>query len=454
MKKIIVTSLTLLALSASLFAQSPVVPQPPVQPYTPSDANMQSREWFKNAKFGMFVHWGLFSLLGDGEWVMNNKNIKIKDYSLLTKSFNPMDFDAARWVADAKRAGMKYITFVTRHHDGFSLWNTRYSDFNIMNTHFKRDVLKELAEECRKQDMKLFLYYSILDWRRDDYSWWTGRTGQGTGRTVKGNWEDYIQFMKNQLSELLTNYGPIGGIWFDGYWDQMPVESETRKDSDVFVNWHMREIYDHIHALQPGCLIGNNHHMSPLAGEDFQMFEQDVPGENTKGLSFQTISHLPLETCATINNTWGYSITDSSFKSKAEVVGLLVKSAGNGGNLLLNIGPLPNGEMQPEFVHVFNEIGDWMKIYGESIYNTEGGYIRPQPWGCLTTKPGKVYVHILQGTQPEIVLTDFPYKKITKATLLKDGSPVKFSFKKKVLTLPAIAPTAEDPYQVIALEVK
>ena len=200
MKKIIVTSLTLLALSASLFAQSPVVPQPPVQPYTPSDANMQSREWFKNAKFGMFVHWGLFSLLGDGEWVMNNKNIKIKDYSLLTKSFNPVDFDAARWVADAKRAGMKYITFVTRHHDGFSLWDTRYSDFNIMNTHFKRDVLKELAEECRKQDMKLFLYYSILDWRRDDYSWWTGRTGQGTGRTVKGNWEDYIQFMKNQLS--------------------------------------------------------------------------------------------------------------------------------------------------------------------------------------------------------------------------------------------------------------
>ncbi|MBP9579618.1 MAG: alpha-L-fucosidase, partial [Parabacteroides sp.] len=265
-------------MSVSLHAQPAIVPQPQVQPYSPTEANLQTREWFQNAKFGMFVHWGLYSLLGNGEWVMNNQNIKVKNYTLLEKSFNPVDFDAAKWVADAKRAGMKYITFVTRHHDGFSMWDTKCSEFNIMNTHYNKDILKMVAAECQKQDMKLFFYYSLLDWRRDDYSWWTGRTGKGTGRTEKGEWTEYIRFMKNQLTELLTNYGPISGIWFDGYWDQMPEESATRKDTDVYVDWHMREIYDHIHALQPGCLIGNNHHMTPLAGEDFQMFEQDVPG--------------------------------------------------------------------------------------------------------------------------------------------------------------------------------
>ena len=454
MKRILFTCIALAAMSVSLHAQPAIVPQPQVQPYSPTEANLQTREWFQNAKFGMFVHWGLYSLLGNGEWVMNNQNIKVKNYTLLEKSFNPVDFDAAKWVADAKRAGMKYITFVTRHHDGFSMWDTKCSEFNIMNTHYNKDILKMVAAECQKQDMKLFFYYSLLDWRRDDFSWWTGRTGKGTGRTEKGEWTEYIRFMKNQLTELLTNYGPISGIWFDGYWDQMPEESATRKDTDVYVDWHMREIYDHIHALQPGCLIGNNHHMTPLAGEDFQMFEQDVPGENTSGLSFQSISHLPLETCATINNTWGYSITDTSFKSKADVVGLLVKSAGNGGNLLLNIGPLPNGEIQPEFVNVFNEMGDWIKVYGESIYNTEGGYIRPQSWGCLTTKPGKVFVHILKGEKPEIVLENFPYKKVTKAYMMNDNTPVKVTFKKKVLTIPTVAPTATEPDQVIVLEVK
>jgi len=421
--------------------------------YTPSPQNEAAREWFTDAKFGLFIHWGPFSIPGDGEWVMNNRNITVKNYTRLEKFFNPIDFDAKAWVGLAKSAGMKYITLITRHHDGFSMWDTKYSDFNIMHTPYKKDLVRLLADECHKQGIKLFCYYSLLDWRRDDYSWWTGRTGKGAGRTVHGEWADYIQFMKNQLTELLTNYGPIGGIWFDGYWDQMAEESKDRKDNDVRVDWHIRELYDLIHKLQPQCLVGNNHHMTPIPGEDFQMFEQDVPGENTSGLSFQKISALPLETCATINNSWGFNITDTTYKTPAQIVALLVKSAGNGGNLLLNIGPMPNGEIQPEFIQRLHWMGSWLGAYGASIYDTKGGYLRPQKWGCLTQHGDKLYVHVLQQNASDIQLQQFPYKSITKAYRLKDKSPVSITLKDGVANIPAQAPTADDPDAVVVLEV-
>jgi len=444
MKKTILTT-WLFLFAVLLFAQT--------TDYAPSPKNLAAREWFTDAKFGLFIHWGPFSIPGEGEWVMNNRNITVKNYTRLEKFFNPIDFDAQKWVGLAKSAGMKYITLITRHHDGFSMWDTKYSDFNIMHTPYRRDIVRQMADECHKQGVKLFLYYSLLDWRRDDYSYWTGRTGKGTGRTVHGRWEDYIQFMKNQLTELLTNYGPIGGIWFDGYWDQMEEESKNRKENDTRVDWHIAELYALIHQLQPQCLIGNNHHMTPLPGEDFQMFEQDVPGENTGGLSFQKISTLPLETCATINNSWGFNLTDTSYKTPAQMVALLVKSAGNSGNLLLNIGPMPNGEIQPEFVSNLHWMGQWLHTYGESIYNSRGGYIRPQKWGCLTTKKGKIFVHILQPNAGAIRLEQFPDKKITRAYLLKTGAPVEVSLTDGIATIPAQSPTAEDPDVVVVLEV-
>lgn len=420
--------------------------------YIPSPQNEAARVWFRNIKFGLFIHWGPFSVPGDGEWVMNNRNITVKNYTRLEKFFDPIDFDAHTWVSLAKAAGMKYITLISRHHDGFSMWNTACSDFNIMHTPYHRDIVKLLADECHRQGIKLFLYYSLLDWRRDDYSWWTGRTGHGTGRTVHGNWSDYIQFMKNQLTELLTHYGEIGGIWFDGYWDQMAEESRDRKQNDVRVDWHIRELYDLIHKLQPQCLVGNNHHMTPLPGEDFQMFEQDVPGENTNGLSFQQISALPLETCATINNSWGFNITDTTYKTPAQLVGLLVKSAGNGGNLLLNIGPMPNGEIQPEFVDRLHWMGRWLMKYGESIYLTQGGYIRPQPWGCLTQRGKLTYVHVLKPDAGTIRLEQFPYKKTGKAWLLRDGSPVTVTLTADgAAELRVPSPTPDDPDTVIAI---
>lgn len=423
------------------------------QAYTPTAANLAARQWFQNNKFGMFIHWGLYSILADGEWVMNNENIPVKDYNKLEQLFNPVEFNAHDWVAKAKNAGMKYITLVTRHHDGFSMWDTKSSDFNSMHTPIHKDFVKEIADECHKQGMKLFLYYSLLDWRRTDYSYETGRTGHGTARTEKGNWADYIKFMKNQLTELLTNYGTISGIWFDGYWDQMPEESKDRKDT-TFIDWHIREIYDLIHKIQPACLIGNNHHMTPMPGEDFQMFERDIPGQNAHGLSFQQVSALPLETCATLNDSWGFTLKDDNFKNLKQFVSLLVGAAANNANLLMNIGPMANGAFGKTFDDKLDSMGTWIKTYGESVYGTRGGYLPLQTWGGLTQKDDKIYVHIYKNTTGAVTLDKFPYKKIKAAYLLKDKTPVKVELKNGTVTVPSQTTSPEDPDAVVVLEVQ
>jgi len=420
--------------------------------YTPAAENLKAREWFADAKFGLFIHWGPFSIPGDGEWVMNNRNITVKNYTRLMDFFNPIGFDAEQWVSMAKDAGMKYITLITRHHDGFSMWDTRYSDFNIMNTPYHRDIVKMIADECHRQGIKLFLYYSLLDWRRDDYPRETGRTGQGTGRTGKSDYASYLQFMKNQLTELLTNYGEIAGIWFDGHWDQTKPEGEADRSSRI--DWHYDEIYGLIHKLQPQCLIGNNHHLTPFPGEDFQMFERDLPGENKSGLSFQQASEkLPLETCETINNSWGFNLTDTTYKTHEELLKYLVKASGLGANFLLNIGPMPNGKIQPEFIERLQWLGQWLRTYGESIYNTKAGYMQPQNWGCLTQKEGKVFVHVFDEKRASVIMQQFPFKKITKAYLLKDKSAIKTHLKNGMAQI-FLPEENNEPDEVIVLEVK
>ncbi|MEO6327802.1 MAG: alpha-L-fucosidase, partial [Ginsengibacter sp.] len=363
------------------------------QTYTPTKENLAARANFQDNKFGMFIHWGPFSIPGDGEWVMQVRNITVNNYTRLEKFFNPIDFNAAQWVSIAKNAGMKYITLITRHHDGFSMWDTKFSDFNIMNTPYRKDIVKLLADECHKQNIKLFLYYSLLDWRRDDYSYWTGNTGHGTGRTIHGNWENYIQFMKNQLTELLTNYGEVSGIWFDGYWDQL--DNANHDNPKPRVDWHFRELYDLIHKLQPQCLVGNNHHITPLPGEDFQMFEKDLPGGNTTGFGGASVSALPAETCETMNDSWGFKITDLKYKSVKQLIHYIVNVTGRNTNFLLNIGPMPNGEIQKEFTDTLAAIGNWMQQNGQSIYGTRGNVAPPQSWGVITLKDKTLYAHIL-----------------------------------------------------------
>ncbi|GHT04245.1 alpha-L-fucosidase [Bacteroidia bacterium] len=391
-------------------------------------------QWFEESRFGLFVHFGPYSTFCDGEWFMNNKPVKVHDYHKLQSIFNPQLFDAKEWVRIAKSAGMKYITFTSRHHDGFSNWNTKQSGWNIMNTPYGKDLVRQLADECHKEGIKLVLYYSLLDWSREDYSFTTGRTGKGTGRTEQKEWLSYVNFMKAQLTELLTNYGEIAGIWFDGEWDQLPEENSgiavTHEMSKV--DWHFREIYDLIHRLQPDCMIANNHHLAVIPGEDYQAFEKDLPGENTGGgfSANQSVAKLPLETCETLNNTWGYNIYDNNFKSAKQVIHLLVKASGYGANLLLNVGPKPTGEIEDTAVSRLQEVGQWTSVYGKTIYGTTAGIVKPQAWGAATQKGNVHYIHILnKGDLDQLALT-FP-KAIQSAQWLNVDAKLEWKQNKK-----------------------
>lgn len=382
--------------------------------YTPTAENLKNRQWLQDAKFGLFVHWGVYSVLGDGEWVMNNQRIDKKTYEKLPAFFNPVAYDPEEWVAIAKAAGMKYITITSKHHDGFAMFDSKLTDWDIVDrSPYKKDVLKMLAEECRKEGIKLFFYHSQLDWYQDNY-YPRGNTGHTAGRPDKGDWYKYLDFMDGQLSELLTNYGEIGGIWFDGFWD--------KRDAD----WRLDKTYSLIHSLQPACLIGSNHHLAPFPGEDFQMFEKDLPGQKTTGFNpEQTVGTLPLETCETMNNSWGFNLQDKNFKSTKSLIQYLVKAAGFNSNFLLNVGPMPTGKIQPEFVSTLKEMGVWLEKNGETIYGTRGGPIPPKSWGVTTYNGNKIYVHILNPEDNNLLIPDFG-RKVKGITLFKTGAKLKY----------------------------
>ena len=403
MKKIILLAALLLPF-AGAFGQ-----------YQPSEEVKKSQEEFQNDRFGIFIHWGLYAMLGNGEWVMQNKNINYKEYPHLKDGFYPSRFNAEEWVKAFRDAGAKYITITTRHHDGFSMFSTKMSPYNVVDgTPFGRDVIKEVAEACAKYGLKLHFYYSHLDWQRLDYP--LGRTGLKVGRpTDKQNYDTYLAFMKGQLKELLTQYKPVRCIWFDGWWDH--DEDKTPFD------WRLDEQYKFIHQLAPGCLVANNHHQHPFEGEDIQIFEQDLPGENTYGLSGQKVGSLPLETCLTMNGTWGYSITDKAYKSSDYLIQKLVQAAGKNANLLLNVGPRPDGELPVEAFERLKDIGAWLKQNGTTIYNTRGGIVGPHDWGVTTQRGNTLYVHILNGKDRGLFLP-ITTKRVVKARMFDGGKPV------------------------------
>lgn len=411
--------------------------------YVPTPKNLKNRAWFQDAKFGLFIHWGVYSVLGDGEWVMNTQQIPIKTYEKLPAFFNPTQFNAAEWVQMAKDAGMKYITITSKHHDGFAMYDSKVSDYNIVKrTPYGKDVLKMLADECRKQGIKLFFYHSQLDWHHPDYfpRGFTG--GSYTGREEKGDMNKYLDYMDAQLTELLTNYGEIGGIWFDGMWD--------KKDDD----WRLGKTYSLIHKLQPGTLVGSNHHVAPYDGEDFQMFEKDLPGHNTTGFApEQKVGDLPKEICETINNSWGFNLRDDKNKSIKDLIQYLVKGAGYDANLLLNVGPMPNGKIQPEHVALLKQVGEWMRQYGETVYGTRGGPLTPRDWGVTTQKGNKVYVHILKWQDETLTLPRLG-KKVVSAKLFIDKSPIKFAETDFGLSIRVPKDKMNETDTVIELELK
>jgi len=384
----------------------------PLSAYEPTPANLAARKWFDEARFGLFIHWGVYSVLANGEWVMNNTKMTVAEYEKLPAQFNPTEFNAAEWVSLAKAAGMKYITITSKHHDGFAMFGTKLNKWNIVDaTPYKKDPLKMLAEECRKQGIKLFFYHSHVDWHHPDY-FPRGRTGLTAGRPESGEWFRYLDFMDGQLKELLTNYGEIGGIWFDGWWD--------RPDAD----WRLDKTYKLIHDLQPAALVGNNHHRAPKPGEDFQMWERDLPGAKTASFNADaTVGNLPLETCDTINGAWGYNKDDKRFKSTGDLIHYLARAASNNANFLLNVGPMPNGKIQPEFEQRLKEMGEWMAKYGESIYGTQAGPVSRRPWGVSTQKGDRVYLHVFDWPENHLVIPKLP-RRIRAASLLNRQLPV------------------------------
>lgn len=383
--------------------------------YQPTADNLQARERFRDHGFGIFLHWGLYSNFAQGEWYLHNANLDHREYAKSARGFYPAQFDARRWVREIKAAGAGYLCITSRHHDSFSMWATKASPYNIVEaTPFGRDVLAELRDACRAEGLGFHIYYSLLDWAREDYTP-IGKTGRGTGRNNPQPWDSYDAFMNAQLTELVRDYD-ADAIWLDGHWDQ-----KENKDFD----WRYGKMYSNIHRLKPSCLIGNNHHESPIEGEDFQMFERDVPGANTAGLSGQAVSALPLETCQTMNGMWGYKIKDQNYKSADSLVRLLVQTAGRNANLLLNIGPEGNGNLPATAIDRLRAMGQWLSVYGETVKGgVRGGLIPPQSWGVTTQKGDKLYLHILSLEAKELRLK-LP-RKVRSAVVFDSRKPLKY----------------------------
>ena len=392
-----------------------------------------AKRWFTEAQFGMMAHWGLYSVLAGeyrgkrmdrqflGEWIQSYYRIPNAEYEKLARAFNPIYFNADEWVQIARDAGMKYLVFTSKHHDGFAMFKSEASDFNVVDaTPFGRDVLKELADECHRQGIKLHIYYSQMDWYRSDYP--VGRC-KANGRISKVNAESYFAFMRAQLTELLTNYGPISSIWYDGWWDRPDEE------------WDMDYQYDLIHRLQPSCMVASNHHRPPFPGEDFQLFERDLPGANTAGFNADSkIGSLPLETCETLNGMWGYRIKDQNYKDQKTLVQYLVKTAGKNANLLMCVGPQPNGEFPALSVKAMRSMGEWLEENGESIYGTRSTVVPAQEWGVTTHKGRKMYVHVMTPVGNTVFI---PYQgnKLKEAVVFHSDKKVSFQSNKDGITL-------------------
>ncbi len=393
-------------------------------------AREKARERFRGHRFGLFVHWGIYSVLGRGEWVMYHEKIPVQEYEKLQHQFNPSLFNAREWVALVKRAGMRYITITAKHHDGFCMYDSQYTEYKITNTPFKRDPIAELAQECERQNIDLIFYYSPLDWHHPAY---------------KNDWDTYTRYWHSQVLELFQKYLPTG-IWLDGCWE---------KPDNLDKTWKLTPLYQAIRKIRPDAIIGNNHHQTPLPEEDIQTFEQDLPGENKAGFNPTDLHENALyETCMTINNSWGYNAGDNAHKSVTDLIRILATCATRDANLLLNVGPKPDGTIQSEHVERLEGIGKWLRVNGESIYGTRGRVLQKTPWGGCTRKGSNFYLHIWEpSTDHTLRIPEFP-KRVVQASLLQGKSNLTFQQDSRglVLNLPETLP---DPANtVVKLEVK
>ena len=359
----------------------------------PAGAPPESLQKWRDMRFGMFIHWGPVSLKGtEIGWSRGGERrgrkgrgpIPAEEYDNLYKQFNPTKFDADEWVAIAKAAGMKYIVFTTKHHDGFSMFDSKLTEYKITNSPYGKDIVKQLADACHKGGLRLGFYYSPPDWYHPDYR---------TERHAR-----YIEFLHGQFRELCTNYGRVDIIWFDGLGGKA-------------ADWDSENLFKMIRSLQPHVIINNR---AGLPG-DFDTPEQKIG-------KFQI--DRPWETCMTICRQWAWKPNDN-MKSLKQCLDVLITCAGGDGNLLFNVGPMPTGEIEPRQVARLKEMGDWLRQYGASIYGTRGGPFRPGAWGASTSKGNTLYVHILKWDGEKIALPAIGRKVLSSAVLTGGKAEVK-----------------------------
>ncbi|HEY2804355.1 MAG TPA: alpha-L-fucosidase [Gemmatimonadales bacterium] len=400
--------------------------------------------WWRDARFGLFLHWGLYSILAGewggrtdyAEWIRNNAHIPLTDYDRLVGRFNPVQFDADAWVSMAKQAGMKYVTITSKHHDGFCLFDNRLTEFCVRNTPFRRDIMKEMADACRRQDMKICWYHSIMDWHHPDYlprrDWEAETRAVGNARYAR-----FVEYLHGSVRQLLANYGDIGVMWFDGQWE------------GTWTHDYGRALYDACRSLQPNVIVNNRvEGWSPVPVTqqlgDFRTPEQEVPATGWPGMDW--------ESCITMNGNWGFNPHDHDFKSAAQLIGLLVETASKGGNLLLNVGPKADGTFPAESVERLAAIGRWMAVNGDAIHGTTASPFASSPFR-VTTKGNRLNLFLASWPTTPLVVPGLVTPVRTAYLLADTGKtpiPITPGPRGPALTLPTTAP---DPVcSVIVLE--
>ncbi|RPD39100.1 alpha-L-fucosidase [Chitinophaga barathri] len=395
----------------------------------------EKTRWFTEAKFGLFLHWGPYShfagdirgkrYYGITEWIMNRDKTPAAEYAQLAGGFNPSEFNAEEWVRIAKASGVKYIVLTAKHHDGFAMWDSKVSDFDIVDaTPYKKDPIKALAAACKKEGIKLGFYYSqFQDWHEPN--------GGGNSWDFDPKKKDYASYYRGkslpQITELLSNYGELGIIWFD------TPGNMNKEESAAFL--------EKVHQLQPNCLVSSR--VGNGLGDFKDFGDGEVPAGVVKGAWEAIFTH---------NDSWGYSAFDQNFKTPQEIIRLLAEVASKGGNLMMNIGPMGNGKLPALSEKYFRATGDWLKLNGEAIYGTGFSPIAPQPWGVMTSKPGKLYLHVFQRPHNgKLLVPDFT-GSAKKAYLLSGKKPLTLRQQGKdvYVDLPATLP--DERNTVVVLE--
>ncbi len=370
--------------------------------------------WFNESKYGLFIHFGLYSLAARHEWVQTLEELSSEEYNKYFKYFDPDLFDAKDWAKYAKDLGFKYVIITTKHHDGFCLWDSKYTDYKITKTKYKNDILKEIIDAFRKEGIKIGLYYSLLDWHHKDFEidgYHPMRNSDEYLNQRIANMDSYRMYMKNQITELLSNYGKIDYLWFDFSYENRKWKKFKGKGSK---DWGSEELEKHIYSLQKEIII--NDRLGLNRGVK-------TPEQFSRSKAMEDDSLW--ETVQTLNNSWGYDRDNKNFKSSEMVIKQLIDTVSKGGNFVMNIGPTPRGQWDKRSLKILTEVGEWLKINGKSIYGAKKSDFKA-PVDCRYTQKGdRLYLHFFSWPYRTILLEDLG-SKVEFARLLDDGSEIRF----------------------------